>query len=173
LHQTDANGADLASANNGASITATLPSNGDGVYVKDYASILPASVNSGTVTFRYYATQAACSADTNGTGGNACGSTVHFTSAGVFYWRAFYGGDAANHINASTSACGDEVLTVNQATSTSTTLHQTDANGADLDPANNGDPISIVAGGHVTDYASVTPSSATGSVAFKWYATQS
>ena len=184
LHQTDANGADLASANNGASITATLPSNGDGVYVKDYASILPASVNSGTVTFRYYATQAACSADTNGTGGNAggsgavsggsaSGSTVHFTSAGVFYWRAFYGGDAANHINASTSACGDEVLTVNQATSTSTTLHQTDANGADLDPANNGDPISIVAGGHVTDYASVTPSSATGSVAFKWYATQS
>ena len=171
LHETNSSGVDVNPANNQnpvtqTGITVTLPANGSGTYVTDYA------------------TQAACSADTNGTGGNAggsgavsggsaSGSTVHFTSAGVFYWRAFYGGDAANHINASTSACGDEVLTVNQATSTSTTLHQTDANGADLDPANNGDPISIVAGGHVTDYASVTPSSATGSVAFKWYATQS
>src|SRR5256885_155228 len=74
LHQTDSSGADLASANNGSSITVTLPSNGDGVYVKDYASILPASVNNGTVAYRYYPTKAACTADTNGTGGNAGGS---------------------------------------------------------------------------------------------------
>jgi uncharacterized repeat protein (TIGR01451 family) len=67
------------------------------------------------------------------------------------------------------STCGDEVLTVNQATSTSTTLHQTDANGVDVSPANNGDPISVVVGGYVTDYASVTPASASGSVAFKYY----
>src|SRR5204862_6018314 len=35
------------------------------------------------------------------------------------------------------------------------------------------DPISINAGGYVTDYAAVTPASATGSVAFKWYASSS
>src|SRR5205814_1610186 len=138
-----------ASANNGASNTESLPSETDGGYVKHYASIKPASVNSGTVTCRYYAAQAASSANSNGTcghaggrgavsGGSASGITVHVTSAGVFYWRAFYGGDAANHINASTSACGDEVLTVNQATSTSTTMHETDANDADLASANNG-----------------------------------
>jgi len=129
LHQTNSGGTDLASPNNGSSITVTLPSNGDGVYVKDYASILPASVNSGTATFRYYATQTACNADLNGTGGgdggsgtvssgSAHGTAVQFISSGVFYWRAFYGGDAANNINASTSTCGDEVLTVQKASPT-------------------------------------------------------
>jgi hypothetical protein len=124
LHQTDANGVDLASPNNAASITVPV-----GAYVKDYASIVPAGVNSGTVTFRYYATQAACSADSDGTGGSsggsgivssgsASGSTVQFTSSGTFYWRAFYSGDANNDINASSSACGDEVLTVQKASAT-------------------------------------------------------
>src|SRR4029450_12517216 len=39
----------------------------------------------------------------------------------------------------------------------------------ETNPANNGDPISVSVGGYVTDYAAVTPASATGSVAFKWY----
>src|SRR4029077_16795097 len=50
--------------------------------------------------------------------GSASGSTVQFTSSGVFYWKAFYGGDATNNINASASRCGDEVLTVQKASPT-------------------------------------------------------
>src|SRR5438445_471125 len=118
----------------------------------DEASVLPASVNSGTATFRYYATQIACSADTTGAGGtsggsgtvssgSASGSTVHITSAGVLYWRAFYGGDTANNINASTSTCGDDVPTVQQSAPPTTTLHQTDSGGTDLASPNNGSSI--------------------------------
>jgi hypothetical protein len=124
LHQTDVNGADLVPSNNASSITVPV-----GAYVTDYASILPASVNSGTVSFRYYGTQDACNADLTGSGGgdggsgtvssgSASGSAVQFTSSGVFYWKAFYGGDAANNINASASTCGDEVLTVQKASPT-------------------------------------------------------
>ena len=61
------------------------------------------------------------------------------------------------------------MLNVRQPTSTSTTLHETNSSGIDVSPVNNGDPISINAGGYVTDYASVTPSGATGSVVFKYY----
>src|SRR5438874_811854 len=105
-----------------------MPSNGDGVYVKDYASILPACINSGTATFLYYATQTACNADTTGAGGNSggsgtvssradSGSPVLFVTAVLLCSLAIYGGDAAININSSTSTCGDEVLTVIQATS--------------------------------------------------------
>ena len=45
-------------------------------------------------------------------------ANVQFTNSGVFYWKAFYGGDAANNINASASTCGDEVLTVQKASPT-------------------------------------------------------
>src|SRR6185312_2778127 len=140
LHQTDSGGLDLASPNNASSITVTLQSNGDGVYVKDYASILPASVNSGTVSFRYYATQAACTADTTFTGGTSAGSgktldasgvaksdSKLITTAGVTYWRAHFTG--TNLSVDSDSGCTHEILTANQATSTSTTLHQTDSGG--------------------------------------------
>jgi hypothetical protein len=50
-------------------------------------------------------------------------------------------------------------------------LHETNSSGVDVSPTNNGDPISIDAGGYVTDYASLTPSSATGSVVFRYYST--
>src|SRR5438874_646947 len=74
LHQTDSSGADLASSNNGASITVTLPSNGDGVYVIYYSSIRPPTRSTLFPYTTLFRSQAACTADTNGTGGNAGGS---------------------------------------------------------------------------------------------------
>src|SRR5207248_6465 len=170
-HETDSSGVDVSPMNNGDPISINA-----GGYVTDYASVTPSSVSSGTVTFRYYSSSSACTAATDGTGGSsggsgnvssgsAHGSAVQFNSSGTFYWKAFYSG--ATNINASSSGC--EVLNVRQPTSTSTTLHETNSSGIDVSPVNNGDPISINAGGHVTDYASVTPSGATGSVVFKYY----
>jgi uncharacterized repeat protein (TIGR01451 family) len=184
LHETDATGVDVNPANNEdpltqTGITVTLPANGSGTYVTDYATVAPTG-STGTVAFRYYSSQAACTTDTAFTGGTSAGSgkaldvngvaksnTVHITTAGVTYWRAVFTG--AGLSASSDSGCNNEILTANQATSTATTLHETTSGGADVNPANNGDPISIVAGGYVTDYASVTPNSATGSVAFKYY----
>ena len=54
-------------------------------------------------------------------------------------------------------------------TSVTTTLHETNSSGTDVSPANNGTTISVFPNAYVTDYASVTPSTATGSVAFKYY----
>src|SRR5947207_1554715 len=61
-------------------------------------------------------------------------------------------------------------MNVRKPTSTATTLHEKNSSGVDVNPVNNGDPISINAGGYVTDYAAVTPASPNGSVAFKWNA---
>src|SRR6185436_14407148 len=101
--------------------------------------------------------------------GSAHSNTVQFNTSGTFYWKAFFTGTGLN--NNSQSSC--EVLNVRQPTSTTTTLHETDSAGVDVVPANNGDPISVNAGGYVTDYASVLPVSAAGSVAFKWYGSSS
>jgi hypothetical protein len=57
-------------------------------------------------------------------------------------------------------------------TSVTTTLHETNSSGADLASPNTGTSITIDAGGYVTDYATVTPSTATGSVAFRYYTSQ-
>src|SRR5262249_2960125 len=158
-------------------ITVTLPTNGSGTYVTDYATVAPPG-STGTVAFRFYSSQAACNADTTFTGGTSAGrgKTVdannvaksypaHIPAAGVTYWRAVFTGTGISA--GSDSGCSGEILTANQATSTATTLHETNSNGVDVNPANNGDPISINAGGFVTDFASVTPASATGSVAFR------
>src|SRR5205814_687326 len=103
--------------------------------------------------------------------GVAKSDTIHITAAGVTYWRAVFTGSGLSV--SSDSGCANEILTANQLTSTATSLHESSSAGLDLNPANNGDPISITAGGYATDYAAVTPGSATGTVAFKYYGSQS
>lgn len=191
LHQTDSTGTDVFPANNAGStgaLTVNMPSGGGGVYVTDFATVTPTGAT-GTVDFRYYtgSTAAAdCAAGTNSIeGGTSAGlgktldssgvaksNPINFTSIGTVYWRAFFQGTDIS--TSSSSACTTEILTVNQNTSTSTTLHQTDSSGVDITPtANNGDPITVPINSYVVDYASVTPSSATGSVTFKLYTTSS
>jgi hypothetical protein len=190
LHQTDGTntGTDVSPSNIAGStgaLTVNMPSGGGGVYVTDFATVTPTGAT-GTVDFRYYtgSTAAAdCAAGTNssegGTGAgtgktlNASGvarsDEVHFTSIGTVYWRAFFqGSDISTN---SSSTCSSEILTVNQNTSTATSLHEvTDSTGTtDVTPANNGDPIIVSVGAWVKDVANVTPSSATGTVAFKLY----
>ena len=174
LHQTDVNGDDVG-PNNGSSITVNLPSDGSGVYVKDVAASSDSGAT-GTVAFKYYPSLADCTADTNPVtagsgialvGGSASSTVKQFTSTGTFYWRAFLTGSGITQ--STNSACGGEILTVRQNTATSTTLHETDSLGADVTPANNNSSISVTIGAYVTDVANVTPSGATGSVAFKYY----
>jgi hypothetical protein len=126
LHETDSAGTDVSPANNGASITVTV-----GAYVKDVASIAPSDAT-GTAEFRYYsgatsaAAIAACAADTSpptggtlaGTGiavsgGTADSTVVQFNSVGFFAWRVFFTGSGI--YEDSTSACNEEILTVQQA----------------------------------------------------------
>jgi hypothetical protein len=168
LHETNSAGVDVSPVNNGDPISINA-----GGYVTDYAAVTP-SDSTGSVAFKYYSSATACSGDTGGTAagggtlssGSATSSTVQFNTSGTFYWRAFFTGTGVSV--SSSSTC--EVLNVRQPTSTGTTLHETDLAGLDVSPTNNGDPISINAGGYVTDYASVTPITATGTVAFKYYA---
>jgi hypothetical protein len=167
LHETTSAGVDVSPANNGDPISINA-----GGYVTDYASVTP-SDSTGSVAFKYYSSATACSADTGGTaaGGGALSSgssksnTVQFSTSGTFYWRAFFTGTGVSV--SSSSTC--EVLNVRQPTTTATTLHETTSAGVDVSPANNGATITVLPGAYVTDYASVTPSSATGSVAFKYY----
>jgi hypothetical protein len=177
LHQTTAAGADIATANNGASITVDLPADGTGAYVKDIATSSDPGA-SGSVAFKYYPSLADCTADTNGTAagsgialssGTAASTVVHFTSPGTFYWRAFLTG--SDITQDATSACGDEVLTVRQSTTAATQLHErTSAAGTtDVNPANNGKNITVFPGAYVNDTVTVTPAAATGTVAFKTY----
>jgi hypothetical protein len=103
----------------------------------DTATLHSASGNAGgTVDYRFYATQAACQADASGfpgtapSGGTDVGSVsvmagsvpnsaAHmFSSAGSYYWAAFYSGDANN--KPAVSGCGTEPLVVGlQGTATS------------------------------------------------------
>lgn len=60
-------------------------------------------------------------------------------------------------------------------TTVTTDLHQTDSSGADVSPANNqgtGGGITVLPGSYVTDYATVTPTGATGTVSFRYYSSQ-
>jgi hypothetical protein len=184
LHQTDINGNDVGNNQDPLTqtgITVNLPSNGDGVYVQDYATVAP-SGSTGTVDFRYYSSLTDCQAATNTSeGGNDAGTgktltsdvaksdVIHFTSLGTIYWRAFFQGGGIS-LNSS-SGCSEEILTLHQNTSTATELHEvTDSGGAtDVSPANNGLEITVSVGAFVKDVATVTPNSATGSVAFKYY----
>ena len=135
LHETDSSGVDVNPANNQdpatqTGITVTLPVGSSGTYVTDYATVAP-SGSTGTVAFRYYASQAACAADTNFNGGTSAGSgksldvnsvaksnPVHITSPGVTYWRAVFTG-TGNSAD-SDSGCSGEILTAIQATTLTT-----------------------------------------------------
>jgi hypothetical protein len=171
LHETNSSGTDVSPAHNGT--TLTIDTNG---YVVDYATVSPSSAT-GSVAFRYYANATACNADTAGSAGTAAGggaissgsahSDTLQLASGTYVFRAFFTGTGLS-LN-SISDCS-EVLTVNQVTSVSTTLHETTSAGADLNPTHNGTSITINAGGYVVDYATVSPSTATGSVAFRYYA---
>ena len=180
LHETNSSGVDVNPANNGATITINLPADGTGVYVKDVASVDNAAAT-GTVSFTYYPSLADCQAGTNGVSAGSgialvpsgTSSTVKlFTSTGTFYWKASLLGTGSTE-NAD-SACGDEVLTVRQNTSTATVLHEvTNATGdTDVNPANNADSngdLTVDLGDWVADVASITPSGSTGSVTFVYY----
>jgi hypothetical protein len=178
LHQTTAAGADLVPANNGLEISATLPAAGGTINVVDYATVSPSGAT-GSVDFRYYTSLTDCNADTTGTGGTGAGNDkaldaqgtatsdiTSFTSAGTFWWRAFFTGTG---ISVPSFSLCNEKLTITQDTSTSTLLHETDSTGTDVSPANNAKTITVSPGAYVKDVATVSPSSATGSVAFKYY----
>ena len=150
LHQTTAAGADLSPANNGTTLTLTMPADGTGVYVKDYATASDPFAT-GTVTFRYYTSEASCLADLTGaggttagsgalSGGTASGSTLHFTAIATYYFRAFLIG---TDITLDAISPCDEILTLNQATTTATLLHERTNSGGDTDvsPSNNGKNI--------------------------------
>ena len=92
---------------------------------QDTATLHIATSNAGgTVDYRYYATQAACTADTAGSAGTNVGSvtvnngsvpnsaSVTLSTAGTYYFAAFYSGDTNN--SKATSNCSTELLTVNQ-----------------------------------------------------------
>jgi hypothetical protein len=76
----------------------------------------------GTVNYRYYSSVPACTNDTTGTAGHdvstetVTGGVVPksddatFTTAGTFYWAAFYSGDAKN--SAAKSDCTSEPLEI-------------------------------------------------------------
>ena len=135
LHETDSSGVDVNPANNQdpatqTGITVTLPVGSSGTYVTDYATVAP-SGSTGTVAFRYYASQAACEGDTKFNGGTSAGSgksldvnsvaksnPVHITSPGVTYWRAVFTG-TGNSAD-SDSGCSGEILTAIQATTLTT-----------------------------------------------------
>ena len=135
LHETDSSGADVNPPNNQdpaaeTGITVTLPVGGSGTYVTDYATVAPAG-STGTVAFRYYASLAACQADTNFNGGTSAGSgktldansvaksnPVHITNVGVIYWRAVFTGTGVSA--SSDSGCNSEILTAIQATTLTT-----------------------------------------------------
>ena len=162
---------DVTPSNNGASITVL-----SGAYVNDVATVAGNSPT-GSVAFKYYPSMLDCTDDTNGvaagsgtvSSGSATSSTVQFNSPGTFYWVATFSGTGG--AGNSASACGDEILTVRQNTSTSTTLHErtSSVGTTDVSPPNNGASITVKTGAYVNDVASVTPSAATGTVAFKYY----
>jgi hypothetical protein len=182
LHETNSGGTDTGNTQDPTTqtgITVNLPSDGSGSYVQDYATVSP-SGSTGTVDFRYYSSLTDCQAATNTSeGGTDAGSgktltgdvaksnVMHFTSIGTIYWRAFFQGSGIN-LNSS-SACSEEILTLHQNTSTATELRETNASGTEVSPSNSGLTISVAVGAYVKDVATVTPNSATGSVAFKYY----
>src|SRR4029077_16400019 len=61
--------------------------------------------------------------------------------------------------------------TVSTCTGTTTSLHETNSTGADVNPANNGTSITVTAPTYVVDVATVTPATSSGTVAFKYYTT--
>jgi hypothetical protein len=97
---------------------------------------------------------------------------VTLTASGYYCWFASWPGDTNYNQGPYSDGSSTECFSVSQPTSVSTTLHETDANGADVNPANNGTTITINNDSHVVDYATVAPTAATGSVSFRYYSAQ-
>jgi hypothetical protein len=106
-------------------IATTLSASGGikGDSFHDSATLSGATTDAGgTVDYRYYASPADCTSDTTGTAGHdvstetVTGGIVDnsddatFTTAGTFYWAAFYSGDARN--NPAKSDCASEPLVI-------------------------------------------------------------
>ena len=131
---------------------------GDSVH--DSASISGATATAGgTVKYAVYGNLTDCNAGTYATpGGTSAGSvtvtngtvpdsnSIQFNSAGTFYWRAFYSGDA-NNTGPVSSTCTSETLVVSPNTPSITTLL------SDLGP--------IAIGDSVHDSASISGATAT------------
>jgi hypothetical protein len=187
LHETDGTGTDVDPENSGANLTFNLDP-GDTVYVTDHALVTPDDAT-GSVAFRYYTGANAltdCALDVadfgNGiapsrgtpaggsavSGGEATSTEQSFDLAGTFYWEAFFTGTDLSVDSA--SACNAELLTIKQNTLTSTLLHETDSTGTDVSPPNSAKTITVSPGAYVKDEATVSPSTATGSVTFQYYA---
>jgi len=125
----------------------------------------------GTVTYRYYATQAACTADTNHSGGTLVNTVtvtngvvpasngVTFNTTGTVYWQAVYSGDGNN--NGSVSTCASEPLTINPKVPTIAT---------NLQP---GAAVAVGTSVHDTATISNATSDASGSVDYRYYTSQS
>ena len=134
------------------------------------------STAGGTVDYRYYNSLTACGSDvaafpgtapTGGTrastetvtnGAAPSSAAVPFTTAGTFYWAAFYSGDADDL--AAASDCDTEPLVVTQAVSRVTTVLSA-AGGK------------ITVGGSASDTATLhgVTSTAVGTVEFRYYDT--
>ena len=114
-------------AKNKPSVTTELKPSGTvevGTPAHDTAALAGASPDAGgTVTYRYYASQADCVADSNGTGGTQVGSpvdvtngtvpassSVTFNTAQTVWWNAIYSGDKNNA--GARSGCATEPLAV-------------------------------------------------------------
>jgi hypothetical protein len=106
-------------------IATTLSASGGikGDTIHDSAKLTDATTDAGgTVNYRYYSSPADCTADSTGTAGTdvstetVTNGTVPnsddetFTTAGTFYWAAFYSGDARN--NPAKSDCASEPLEI-------------------------------------------------------------
>ena len=101
---------------------------------------------------------------------------VTVNTSGYYCWFASWPGDT-NYVSDPPSAgfsdgSATECFKITQPTTLATTLHETNSAGVDVSPANNGTTITINAGGYVVDYANVTPSTATGSVVFRYFTDQ-
>ena len=122
------------------------------------------------MTYRYYATQAACTADTHHSGGTLVGtvtvtngtvpqsSDVTFNTTGSVFWQAVYSGDANN--GGSVSTCGSEQLQITPKAPVISTA---------LSPAS-----AVAVGASVHDTSTIANATATagGSVDYRYYATQ-
>jgi hypothetical protein len=106
-------------------IATTLSASGgiNGDTFHDSATLTGATSDAGgTVNYRYYASPADCTSDTTGTAGHDVSTETvtngnvppsddeTFTTAGTFYWAAFYSGDVKN--NPAKSDCASEPLEI-------------------------------------------------------------
>jgi uncharacterized repeat protein (TIGR01451 family) len=137
-----------------------------GSTIHDSSTLSGATADAGgTVKYRYYSVLADCNAGTFASpGGTSAGDktvtagvvpnsdNATFNSAGTYYWRAFYSGDANN--SAASSTCVDETLVVSPLKPSITTnagpTVRLGANGTDLTDSATLEGATPDAGGEIT-----------------------